>query len=123
MRAEENRGFFSGSANARLAWVCADAEQLPFADNAFDLYTIAFGIRNCTHIDKVLAEAHRVLRPGGTFACLEFSRVNPLIRRLYDAYSFQVIPVMGQLLAGDYNSYKYLVESIRVFPDQVCYST
>ncbi|KAL1417217.1 hypothetical protein MTO96_027097 [Rhipicephalus appendiculatus] len=96
-----------------------DAEELPFGDGQFDAYTIAFGIRNVTHIDKVLSEAYRVLKPGGRFLCLEFSRVkNPLLRSIYDNYSFQVIPVMGLLLARDWKSYQYLVESIRKFPCQ-----
>ncbi|CAH8570208.1 unnamed protein product [Heterobilharzia americana] len=100
-------------------WVEGNAENLPFSDNSFDVYTIAFGIRNCTYIEKVISEAHRVLRPWGRFYCLEFSRVeNYLFRKIYDAYSMQMIPVIGQLIAGDWNSYKYLVESIRKFPDQ-----
>ncbi|VDK40048.1 unnamed protein product [Dibothriocephalus latus] len=107
-----------------IEWVQGNAENLPFDDNMFDLYTIAYGIRNCTHIDKVLEEACRVLKPGGRFCCLEFSRVqNPLLRKqvsfpFYDVYSMQMIPVMGQLIAGDWHSYQYLVESIRRFPDQ-----
>ncbi|KAK7811827.1 hypothetical protein U0070_016899 [Myodes glareolus] len=97
----------------------ADAEELPFDDDKFDVYTIAFGIRNVTHIDRALQEAHRVLKPGGRFLCLEFSQVNdPLISRLYDLYSFQVIPVIGEVIAGDWKSYQYLVESIRKFPNQ-----
>uniref|UniRef100_A0A8D2I0W2 2-methoxy-6-polyprenyl-1,4-benzoquinol methylase, mitochondrial n=1 Tax=Urocitellus parryii TaxID=9999 RepID=A0A8D2I0W2_UROPR len=102
-----------------LAWVLGDAEELPFDDDKFDVYTIAFGIRNVTHIDQALQEAHRVLKPGGRFLCLEFSQVNnPLISRLYDLYSFQVIPVLGEVVAGDWKSYQYLVESIRKFPSQ-----
>ncbi|KAJ3517433.1 hypothetical protein NLJ89_g498 [Agrocybe chaxingu] len=90
-----------------------------FIDNTYDLYTIAFGIRNCTSIPDVLKEAHRVLKPGGTFACLEFSRVdNPLLSTIYDQYSFSIIPLLGTLLAGDRESYQYLVESIRKFPPQ-----
>ncbi|KAF8208847.1 UbiE/COQ5 methyltransferase [Mycena galopus ATCC 62051] len=100
----------------------ANAQELPpsqFTDNTYDLYTIAFGIRNCTSIPDVLKEAHRVLKPGGTFACLEFSRVtNPLFRLAYDQYSFSMIPLMGTILAGDRASYQYLVESIRKFPLQ-----
>ncbi|XP_036209977.1 2-methoxy-6-polyprenyl-1,4-benzoquinol methylase, mitochondrial [Myotis myotis] len=102
-----------------LAWVLGDAEELPFDDDKFDVYTIAFGIRNVTHIDRALEEAHRVLKPGGRFLCLEFSQVtNPLVSRLYDLYSFQVIPVMGEVIAKDWKSYQYLVESIRQFPAQ-----
>lgn len=102
-----------------ISWTQGDAEELPFGDSQFDAYTIAFGIRNVTHIDKVLSEAYRVLKPGGRFLCLEFSHVkNPLLRSIYDNYSFQVIPVMGLLLARDWKSYQYLVESIRKFPCQ-----
>lgn len=102
-----------------FTWVEGNAEVLQFPDNTFDLYTIAYGIRNCTHIDKVLEEAYRVLKPGGRFMCLEFSEVNnPLISQVYDKYSHDVIPVMGQLIAGDFASYQYLVESIRKFPNQ-----
>ncbi|KAJ7095954.1 ubiquinone menaquinone biosynthesis methyltransferase UbiE [Mycena belliarum] len=100
----------------------ANAQELPptlFADNTYDLYTIAFGIRNCTSIPDVLKEAYRVLKPGGTFTCLEFSRVNnPLLSLAYDQYSFTMIPLMGTILAGDRGSYQYLVESIRKFPPQ-----
>ncbi|KAM4707775.1 2-methoxy-6-polyprenyl-1,4-benzoquinol methylase, mitochondrial [Discoglossus pictus] len=102
-----------------LSWVAGDAEELPFADDKFDVYTIAFGIRNVTHIEQALQEAYRVLKPGGRFLCLEFSQVNnPLLARLYDLYSFQVIPVIGEVIAGDWKSYQYLVESIRRFPAQ-----
>merc|ERR1712136_686979 len=102
-----------------FSWVQANAEELPFEDESFDVYTIAFGIRNCTHIEKVLDEAFRVLKIGGRFSCLEFSHVdNVILSDLYDAYSFQVIPVMGEVLAKDWDSYQYLVESIRKFPKQ-----
>lgn len=102
-----------------LSWVVGDAEELPFDDDQFDIYTIAFGIRNVTHIEQALQEAQRVLKPGGRFMCLEFSKVsNPILSKLYDAYSFQVIPVLGEVIAGDWKSYQYLVESIRKFPDQ-----
>ncbi|XP_020492292.2 2-methoxy-6-polyprenyl-1,4-benzoquinol methylase, mitochondrial [Labrus bergylta] len=102
-----------------LSWVVGDAEELPFDDNQFDIYSIAFGIRNVTHIEQALQEALRVLKPGGRFMCLEFSKVtNPVLARLYDAYSFQMIPVLGEVIAGDWKSYQYLVESIRKFPDQ-----
>jgi len=102
-----------------LTFQHADAHELPFEDDSFDYYTIAFGIRNCTNIDKVLDEAYRVLKPGGRFMCLEFSpNVCPAIKPFYDFYSYQVIPPMGQVVAGDWDSYQYLVESIRKFPDQ-----
>ncbi len=102
-----------------IEWTCGDAEKLPFPDNSYDYYTIAFGIRNVTHIDAALAEAYRVLKPGGHFMCLEFSHVtNPVLAKLYEFYSFKVIPQMGQLVAGDRDSYQYLVESIRKFPTQ-----
>ena len=108
------------SARPVLRWQQGDAERLEFlADNSVDLYTIAFGIRNVTRVDAALREAHRVLRPGGRFMCLEFSKVsNPLLARVYDAYSFGAIPLMGELVAGDRASYQYLVESIRRFPAQ-----
>eukprot|EP01130_Rhizamoeba_saxonica_P014944 TRINITY_DN6610_c1_g1_i1.p1 TRINITY_DN6610_c1_g1~~TRINITY_DN6610_c1_g1_i1.p1 ORF type:complete len:228 (+),score=54.99 TRINITY_DN6610_c1_g1_i1:745-1428(+) len=97
----------------------ANAEKMPFEDNSVDMYTIAFGIRNCTNVDKVLNEAYRILKPGGRFMCLEFSKVTPdTLRKLYDLYSFNIIPPMGQVLASDYESYQYLVESIRKFPPQ-----
>eukprot|EP00088_Acartia_fossae_P031506 TRINITY_DN32378_c0_g1_i1.p1 TRINITY_DN32378_c0_g1~~TRINITY_DN32378_c0_g1_i1.p1 ORF type:complete len:285 (+),score=-12.68 TRINITY_DN32378_c0_g1_i1:29-883(+) len=102
-----------------ISWVEGDAQSLPFPDNSFDCYTIAFGIRNVVRIDLVLQEAYRVLKPGGRFLCLEFSKVRPQeLETIYDLYSFQVIPPMGKLLAGDWESYQYLVESIRKFPDQ-----
>uniref|UniRef100_A0A2N9I9T6 2-methoxy-6-polyprenyl-1,4-benzoquinol methylase, mitochondrial n=1 Tax=Fagus sylvatica TaxID=28930 RepID=A0A2N9I9T6_FAGSY len=102
-----------------LIWVEGDAEALSFKDNSLDGYTIAFGIRNVTHIEKVLAEAYRVLKRGGRFLCLELSHVEvPIFKELYDLYSFSVIPAVGQLVAGDRDSYQYLVESIRRFPSQ-----
>ncbi|XP_058464506.1 2-methoxy-6-polyprenyl-1,4-benzoquinol methylase, mitochondrial isoform X2 [Malaya genurostris] len=107
-----------------IDWICADAENLPFDDNSYTAYTIAFGIRNVTHIDKVLSEAHRILRPGGRFLCLEFSHIsNDYLRWLYDQYSFQVIPPMGQILASQWQPYQYLVESIRKFPKQEEFKT
>jgi len=103
----------------RLDWVVGDAMALPFADSSFDVYTISFGIRNVTRIEDALAEAFRVLKPGGRLMVLEFSQLpNPLLQKAYDLYSFNVIPVMGQVIAGDRDSYQYLVESIRKFPDQ-----
>jgi len=98
-------------------WVCGDAMALPFEDKRFDAYTIAFGIRNVTRIEDALAEAYRVLRPGGRFLCLEFSHIDsPALAWAYDRYSFNVIPAMGRAVTGDSDSYQYLVESIRRFP-------
>ena len=103
----------------QLDWVTGDAMQLPFADNTFDVYTISFGIRNVTRPQEALNEAYRVLRPGGRLMVLEFSQLpNPAMQKAYDLYSFNVIPRMGQAIAGDRDSYQYLVESIRNFPDQ-----
>ena len=102
-----------------LDWVVGDAMALPFPSNSFDVYTISFGIRNVTRIADALAEAYRVLRPGGRLMVLEFSQIpNDLMQKVYDLYSFNIIPVMGQIVAGDRDSYQYLVESIRKFPDQ-----
>lgn len=101
-----------------LKWQHGNAEKLPFPDESFDLCTISFGIRNVTNIDKALLEAYRVLKVGGKFACLEFSDVsNPLVAKLYDAYSLKCIPALGSMVAGDRDAYKYLVESIRKFPN------
>jgi demethylmenaquinone methyltransferase / 2-methoxy-6-polyprenyl-1,4-benzoquinol methylase len=99
--------------------VVGDAMALPFAAGTFDVYTISFGIRNVTRIEDALSEAYRVLRPGGRLMVLEFSQIpNAGLQWVYDRYSFNVIPVMGQVVAGDRDSYQYLVESIRKFPDQ-----
>lgn len=101
----------------RLVWSCQDAEDLRFPDRSFNAYTIAFGIRNVTHIDRALAEAHRVLRYGGRFFCLEFSSTEwPGFAEVYDAYSHHLMPRLGQIIAGDADSYRYLAESIRRFP-------
>jgi demethylmenaquinone methyltransferase/2-methoxy-6-polyprenyl-1,4-benzoquinol methylase len=103
----------------RLNWVVGDAMALPFECAAFDVYTISFGIRNVTRIESALTEAFRVLKPGGRLIVLEFSQLpNAGLQRLYDAYSFNVIPRLGQTFAGDRDSYQYLVESIRRFPNQ-----
>ncbi len=100
-----------------MNWVEANAETLPFKDNEFDIYTIAFGLRNVTHIDTALAEAARVLKKGGAFYCLEFSHVDhPLVKKIYDGYSDHLIPKFGEVIAKDRDSYQYLVESIRKFP-------
>ncbi|NOC46013.1 MULTISPECIES: bifunctional demethylmenaquinone methyltransferase/2-methoxy-6-polyprenyl-1,4-benzoquinol methylase UbiE [unclassified Ruegeria] len=112
-RAEADQ--MSGSLN----WVVGDAMALPFEDNTFDVYTISFGIRNVTRPQEALNEAYRVLKPGGRLMVLEFSQLpNEGLQKLYDLYSFNVIPRMGKLIANDYDSYQYLVESIRKFPDQ-----
>jgi demethylmenaquinone methyltransferase/2-methoxy-6-polyprenyl-1,4-benzoquinol methylase len=109
-----DRGYLKG-----FEWVEGNAEKLPFDDRSFDLYSISFGLRNVTHIDDALAEAYRVLKPGGQFFCLEFSNVdNPALRKLYDAYSFNVIPTIGKIVADDRDSYQYLAESIRQFPNR-----
>jgi demethylmenaquinone methyltransferase/2-methoxy-6-polyprenyl-1,4-benzoquinol methylase len=118
LNAGRGRGH-DASAAARMALLCADAETLPLPDQSIDAYTIAFGIRNVTHIDKALAEARRVLKFGGRFSCLEFSHLaTDSLQKLYDAYSFRVIPWLGEKVAGDRDSYQYLVESIRRFPKQ-----
>jgi demethylmenaquinone methyltransferase/2-methoxy-6-polyprenyl-1,4-benzoquinol methylase len=102
-----------------LSVLTADAEHLPLRDRTMDVVSIAFGLRNCTDKPAVLAEARRVLRPGGRFLCLEFSRVQvAALEPLYDAWSFQVLPRLGRVVAGDAESYQYLAESIRTFPDQ-----
>ena len=119
MLAEGRQRAEAGNLADRLDWVVGDAMALPFPDNSFDVYTISFGIRNVTRIPDALSEAYRVLRPGGRLMVLEFSRIpNDLMQWAYDRYSFNVIPVMGQVVAGDRDSYQYLVESIRKFPDQ-----
>lgn len=102
---------------AGLEWVCGDAEALPVADRSVDLYTIGFGLRNVTHIEEALAEARRVLRPGGRFMCLEFApAAAPWVAPAYDLYSFHILPLIGQIVTGDRDAYAYLVESIRRFP-------
>jgi demethylmenaquinone methyltransferase/2-methoxy-6-polyprenyl-1,4-benzoquinol methylase len=102
-----------------IVWAVGDAQALPLPAACADAYSIGFGLRNVTDIPKALAEARRVLKPGGRFLCLEFSRVNAAgLRQIYDAYSMRVIPRIGQAVAGDAEAYQYLVESIRRFPDQ-----
>lgn len=110
-----DEGMLPGKADC----IQSDGTQLAFADNSFDVVSIAFGIRNFVDVEAGLREFHRVLKPGGQFICLEFSRpVLPLLDVVYDAYSFNVIPAMGEWITGDRESYQYLVESIRRFPDQ-----
>jgi demethylmenaquinone methyltransferase/2-methoxy-6-polyprenyl-1,4-benzoquinol methylase len=108
----------AGALGDAIKFTEANAEALPFADRSFDAATIAFGIRNEPRIELALAEAYRVLKIGGRFLCLEFSAVDvPGLDRLYDFYSFNVIPALGRMVAGDAESYRYLVESIRRFPN------
>ena len=112
-------GLLARNVKGGLHWVCGDAQSLPLPDRAVEAYTIAFGLRNVTHIDQALSEARRVLKPGGRFLCLEFSHVVvPLLAELYDLYSFRVLPALGGLVAQDREAYQYLVESIRRFPPQ-----
>jgi len=103
----------------QLSWVTGDAMALPFPDSTFDAYTISFGIRNVTRVQDAINEAYRVLKPGGRFLVLEFSTIpTPGLQKLYDIYSFNMIPKMGKVIANDEASYQYLVESIRQFPKQ-----
>jgi demethylmenaquinone methyltransferase / 2-methoxy-6-polyprenyl-1,4-benzoquinol methylase len=119
MVAVGQRRFAQAGLTDRADFAIGNAEALPFPDKSFDAYTIAFGIRNVTRIDKTLAEAYRILKIGGRFLCLEFSTCEvPLLDRLYDFHSFEVIPRLGGLAAGDAEAYRYLAESIRKFPDQ-----
>jgi ubiquinone/menaquinone biosynthesis methyltransferase len=118
-RARERYGSSLLDETKALSFVEGNAQDLYFPDNSFDLYTIAFGLRNVTDVDKGLSEAFRVLKPGGRFMCLEFSQVpDPVLRQIYDTYSFNVIPEIGQIVANDRHSYQYLVESIRKFSNQ-----
>ena len=108
---------------SQINWVCGDAMRMPFNKSTFDVYTISFGIRNVTNISKTLSEAYRVLKPGGRLMILEFSSVNnDLISWIYDKYSFNIIPKLGELVSNDRESYQYLVESIRKFPNQEKFS-
>ena len=118
LRVGQDRALDRGLANG-ITFVCGDASSLPVADRRVDAVTIAFGLRNVSRRAEALSEMRRVLSPGGHFLCLEFSQVVlPLLARLYDAYSFQIVPRLGRWVAGDEDSYRYLVESIREFPDQ-----
>jgi len=123
MLVEGQRRADAESLAERLDWVVGDAMALPFDDASFDVYTISFGIRNVTRIEDALAEAFRVLRPGGRLMVLEFSQIpNSALQWAYDRYSFNVIPALGQAVANDRDSYQYLVESIRRFPDQEAFA-
>ena len=118
LRAGVDRAIGRGLIGGLSALLC-DAEALPLPDRCVDRVSIAFGLRNCTDKDRVLHEARRVLKPGGRFLCLEFSRVQvAALAPVYDAWSFRVLPRLGQMVAGDAGSYRYLAESIRMFPDQ-----
>jgi demethylmenaquinone methyltransferase/2-methoxy-6-polyprenyl-1,4-benzoquinol methylase len=106
-----------------VCWVCGDAQSLPLPDACVDAYTIAFGIRNVTRIEQALSEARRVLKPGGRFLCLEFSRVvAPGLDAIYERYSFSVLPKLGEAVARDGEAYRYLAESIRRFPPQAAFA-
>ncbi len=106
------------NAGLMLPSALCDGEKLPFADESFNLVTVAFGLRNMTHKDQALSEMTRVLKPGGRLLVLEFSRVHESLRKVYDAYSFNLLPVLGKYVAKDEASYRYLAESIRMHPDQ-----
>ena len=113
-----NKAINQGVLN-EIKWTVGNAQNLPFSDMGFDAYTIAFGLRNVTNLQLALQEASRVLKPGGRFMCLEFSKLtSPMLNKFYDFYSFSVLPNLGKIITGDKNAYKYLVESIRLFPDQ-----
>jgi demethylmenaquinone methyltransferase/2-methoxy-6-polyprenyl-1,4-benzoquinol methylase len=117
MLEEGRRRSWDKGVTSGISWVAGDAESLPLNASSVDSYTISFGIRNVTNIEKVLSDAARVLKPGGRFLCLEFCpEQNEAIRNLYDFYSFTIIPIIGQIIAQDSDSYRYLVESIRKFP-------
>ena len=118
-RAKERYGMDVLHSSKALQFIQGNAQSLPFQDNQYDIYTIAFGLRNVTDVDMALRDAYRVLKPGGRYLCLEFSHVtNPAFRTLYDTFSFHAIPTMGELVANDRASYQYLVESIRKFSNQ-----
>jgi demethylmenaquinone methyltransferase/2-methoxy-6-polyprenyl-1,4-benzoquinol methylase len=106
-----------------LQWLAGEAEQLPLPDASIDLLTVSFGLRNATHLGDALAEIQRILKPGGRFVCLEFSRPKAWLAPLYDLYSFLVIPRLGAAVAGEPQAYQYLIESIRRFPDQPGFAT
>ncbi|MEG9883023.1 MAG: bifunctional demethylmenaquinone methyltransferase/2-methoxy-6-polyprenyl-1,4-benzoquinol methylase UbiE [Hyphomicrobiales bacterium] len=124
MLAEGRRRITEAGLSRHCAFALGNAQALPFPDRSFNAYSIAFGIRNVTHIDRALREARRVLKPGGRFICLEFSTMDrPGLDRLYDAYSFAAIPALGKIVTGDSAPYRYLVESIRTFPNREAFKT
>ena len=113
-----NKAINQGVLN-EIKWTVGNAQNLPFSDMGFDAYTIAFGLRNVTNLQIALQEAYRVLKPGGRFMCLEFSKLtSPILDKFYDFYSFSILPNLGKVITGDKDAYKYLVESIRLFPNQ-----
>ena len=113
-----NKAINQGVLN-EIKWTVGNAQNLPFSDMGFDAYTIAFGLRNVTNLQMALQEAYRVLKPGGRFMCLEFSKLtSPILDKFYDFYSFSILPNLGKVITGDKDAYKYLVESIRLFPNQ-----
>ena len=119
MLKEGKRRSYAGKLETDIEWVCGDAMKLPFKNEVFDYYTISFGIRNVLDLKKCLSEAFRVLKPGGRIMILEFSKVeNQTLSKIYDAFSFNVVPRLGKLIANDAESYQYLIESIRKFPSQ-----
>ena len=119
MLKEGKRRSNAGKIEIDLEWVCGDAMKLPFKNEVFDYYTISFGIRNVLDLKKCLSEAFRVLKPGGRIMILEFSKVeNQTLNKIYDAFSFNVVPLLGKFIANDAESYQYLIESIRKFPSQ-----
>lgn len=124
MLAEGRRRITKAGLLRHCTFALGNAQALPFPDCSFDAYTIAFGIRNVTHIDRALREARRVLRRGGRFLCLEFSAMDrPGLAKLYDTWSFAAIPALGKIVTGDGASYRYLVESIRTFPSRETFKT
>ena len=122
IRMGRDRALDAGILN-QIDWLQGDAECLPIEEQSVDVYSIAFGMRNFTRVDQALVEAHRVLKPGGRFLCLEFSHVVlPLLSAAYDAYSFKVLPALGEIVTGNRDAYQYLAESIRRFPDQEAFA-
>ena len=123
MLQEGQKKIINSGITKNIDFICTDAAKTPFSDNTFDAYTISFGLRNVTEIEQAIKEAYRILKPGGKFLCLEFSKINAgqyteLIKKIYNFYSFKIIPSIGNIVTEDKESYKYLAESIELFPDQ-----